>query len=69
MWQGFGSGGAIGMASVRSCEKLPACPIEPMPAGSKRDLPLVKAEPSSNGGSTSVIPYLRRWKNLLWDSS
>jgi len=34
-WQGFGSGGAIGVASVRSCEKLPPCLIEPVPAGSK----------------------------------
>ncbi|GAB0203971.1 AN1-type zinc finger protein 5-like [Grus japonensis] len=31
-----------------------------MPAGSKMDLPLAKAEPISNSGSTSVITYLRR---------
>ncbi|KAK4823897.1 hypothetical protein QYF61_007962 [Mycteria americana] len=35
-------------------------PLEPMPAGSKTDLPLAKAEPISDGGSASVIMYLRR---------
>ena len=29
---------------------------------SNSDLPLAKAEPISNGGSTSVIAYLRRGK-------
>jgi len=29
--------GAIGVASVRSCEKLPPCLIEPVPATSKMD--------------------------------
>jgi len=43
--------GAIGVASVRSCEKLPQCLIKPVPAGSL----LAKAKPISNGGSTSVI--------------
>ena len=62
-WQGFGSGGATGMASVRSCQKLPLCPTEPMPAGSKTDPPLAKAEPISDGGSASVITYLRRGKS------
>jgi len=33
-----------------------------MPAGSKMDLPLAKAEPISDGGYTSVIRYLRRGK-------
>ena len=50
------------MASVRRCQKLPPCPIEPMPADSKSDLPLAKAEPISDGGSASVITYLRREK-------
>jgi len=58
-WQGFGSRVAIGVASVRSCEKLSPCLIKPVPAGSKTDLPLPKAKPISNGGSTSVITYLR----------
>jgi len=61
-WQGFGSKGAAGVASMRSCQKLPLCPIAPVPAGSKTDPPMVKAEPISNGGSVSVITYFRRGK-------
>ncbi|PKU49504.1 hypothetical protein llap_213 [Limosa lapponica baueri] len=34
-----------------------------MPAGSKTDPPLAKAEPISNSGSTSGIMHLRRGKN------
>jgi len=37
-WEGFGSRGITGVASVRRCQKLPLCPIKPMPAGSKMDL-------------------------------
>jgi len=48
------------MASVRSCEKLPPCPTEPMSAGYKTDPPLAKAEAVSDGGSVSVITYLIR---------
>jgi len=62
-WQGFGSGGAIGVASGRSCEKLPPCLIKPVPASSKMDPPLTKAKPISDGGSASVTTYLRREKN------
>jgi len=62
VWQGFDSRGAIGVASVRSCEKLPPCLIKPVPAGSKTALLLVKAKPVSNGGSASVTTYLRRGK-------
>ena len=62
-WQGFGSGGATGVASVRRCQKLPPCWTEPVPAGSKMDPPLAKAEPISNIGSISVITYLRKGKN------
>ena len=58
----FVAGGATGMASVRSCQKLPLCPIKLMPAGSKTDPPLAKAEPISNSGSTSGITYLRKGK-------
>jgi len=54
------AGGAIGVASVRSCQKLPPCLIKPVPAGSKMDPPLAKAKPSSDGGSASVITYLRK---------
>ena len=59
MWQGFGSVGAIGVASLRSCEKLPPCLIKPVPAGSETDPPLAKAKPTSDGGSDSVTTYLR----------
>ena len=52
------------MASVRSSKKLPSCLIELVPAGSKTDLLLAKAKPISNGGSASVITYLRREENL-----
>jgi len=50
------AGGAIGVASVRSCEKLPPCLIKPVPDGSKMDLPLPKAKPISASGTT----YLRK---------
>jgi len=64
-WQGFGSRGATGVASVRSCEKLPPCLIKPVPAGSKTDSLLAKAKAISNGGSASVIMYLRRGRKKL----
>jgi len=66
--QGFcsGRGGrdthTIGVASVRSCEKLALCATDPVPAGSETDPPLAKAKRISDGGSTSVIMYLRRGK-------
>jgi len=53
-------GGPAGVASVRSCEKLPLCPTEPMPASSKTDLLLAKAKPICDSGSASEITYLRR---------
>jgi len=40
---------------VRSCQKLPLCPIEPMPASSEMGSPLAKAEPIRDGSSTSAI--------------
>jgi len=43
-WPGFGSGGAAGVVSVRSCQKLLPCLIEPMSAGSKTDPTLAKGE-------------------------
>jgi len=60
VWQGFGSRGAIAVASVRSCEKFPPCLIKPVPASSKMDPLLPKAKPTSNGGRTSSITYIRR---------
>jgi len=47
---------------VRSCEKIPPCLTEPVPAGSKMDPPLAKTEPISNGGIASGITYLRMGK-------
>jgi len=61
-WQGFGSRGAIGVASVRGCQKPPPCLTEPGPAGSKTDPLLAKAKPISDGGRASVITCLRRGK-------
>ena len=55
-------GGATGVASVRSCEKLSPYLIEPMLAGSKTDPLLANTKPISIGGSASVITYLRRGK-------
>ena len=48
------------MASVRSCEKLPPCLIQPVPGSSKTDPSLAKAKPISDGGSTFVITYLKK---------
>ena len=61
------AGGVTGVAPVRSCWKLPLClrEREPIPAGSKTDPPLAKAKPISDGGSASVITYLRRAKNSV----
>ena len=54
-WQGFGSEGAIRVASVRRCGKLPAYLIKPVPASSKTDPPLPRAKSVSDGGSAFVI--------------
>ena len=48
---------------MRRCQKLPLCLIEPVPAGSKTDPPLAKAEPNSDSGSVSGITHLRREKS------
>jgi len=45
------------------CKKL-LCLIEPIPAGSKKDLLLAKAELISDGLSTSVITYFRKEEKL-----
>jgi len=62
VWQGFGSRGAVGVASVRNCQKLPPYLINPVPAGSKMDPPLAKAKPISDGGSASVITRFKKGK-------
>lgn len=54
---GFGSRGASGVASVRSCPKLLPCPAELSPAGSRTDTLLAKAEAIRNGGSTFMVTY------------
>ena len=54
--------GATGVAPVRNFQRLPLCLTEPVPASSKRDQPLAKAEPTSDGGSASGTTYLRRGK-------
>jgi len=56
------------VASVRKCQKLPPCPMEPMPGGSKADPSLAKAESISNDGSASGVTDLRREKKLLHNS-
>jgi len=66
--QGFRSRGATGVTSVGSCQKLPPCLTEPMPASSKTDLTLAKAEAISDGASTSVVTNLRRKKTLRNDN-
>lgn len=65
VWQGFGSGGATGLAAVKSSQKLPPCLTKLMPAGSRMDLPLAKAKPIRNGGTTFGITWLRRGQKLL----
>jgi len=64
-WQGFGSSRATGVASVRSCKKLPPCLIKTVSASSKTDPPLPKAKPISNNGSASVITCLRRGRKII----
>jgi len=51
------------MASVRSCMKLPLCPVEPMSAGSTTALPLAKAKPIS--GSDSVFKIGKKRKPAI----
>jgi len=54
---------------VRICEKLPSYLIKPVPASSETDPPLAKAKPVSDGGSTSVITYLRRGKKTCGETA
>jgi len=68
-WQDFGNRGATGVASVRRCYKLPLCWTKPVPAGSKKDLQLAKAESISGTGSISVVTCLRRGKNCCTTAS
>jgi len=52
-WQGFGSRGATGVASLRSCQNFPQCLTEPMPA--EVDPLLAKVKAISDGGSAPGI--------------
>jgi len=63
IWQGFVVEGVGSKGGF--CEKtLEAAPLlEPVPAGSKMDPLLAKAEPISDIGSTSVTIYLRNSEN------
>lgn len=66
-WEGFGNGGTPGMASVRSCWKLPSSLTETMPAGSMMGPQLGKAEPNSSDGGIQELMYLRGGgKNPVW---
>ena len=62
-------GGAAGVASVRRCQKLPPCSVDPVPASSKKDPSVAKAEPISDAASISLITYLRRGNKLLCNIS
>lgn len=53
------AGQATGVASVRSSQKLPPCLSKPIPASSKMNLMLAKAESISNDGSAPGITDLR----------
>jgi len=55
------------VASVRSCQKLPLYLTEPMPASSKMDPLVAKAEPISDDSSASVLIQSRREKKLKQD--
>lgn len=60
MWQGFFCGGYAEVASVRRHQRLPPCQTESVPASSKIDPPLAKAETISDAGGTSVTTHLRK---------
>lgn len=55
VWQDFGSWGSAGLASLRSCQKLSLCLVQPMPTGPKTVPLLAKAEPTRDSGSFSGI--------------
>lgn len=64
-WQGGYRGGLC----EKLLETLP-CPAELIPASSRMDLPLAKAEPINCGSNASAIIYFRReTKKLLHRSN
>lgn len=58
-----GGEGAACVAIVRRQQKLHPCLTVPVPASSKTDPPLFKAEPIRDFGNASVIMHVRRGKN------
>lgn len=70
MWPDFGSvpkpgQDPTGVVSVRSCEKLPRRPTEPMTAGPKMNLLLVKAKKIRDGGNAPVTIYTRKKRKVI----
>lgn len=63
VWQVFCSRGGCRGSIFEKLQKLPLCPSEPKPAGSKSDLPLAKAECISETGSASRRTDLTKGKN------
>lgn len=59
------AGGATGVVSVRSCQKLSLCLMDSRAADCKVDPPLVKVKPISNGSSAYGITDVRRGKSPL----
>lgn len=54
-WQGFGSGGATRVASLRRCQELPPCPAEPVAACKDRaSFQCVKVHFKETGPSISM---------------
>lgn len=59
---GGSGGGHTEVVSVRSCWKLPPCPAETIPDGSKDRR---AAGPARDGGNTSVITFKKKSKQRL----
>ncbi|KAK4816018.1 hypothetical protein QYF61_011008 [Mycteria americana] len=64
LWHQVPKGSSLGAETQMTAwsTKPTSVPTEPMPASCKMDPPLAKAEPISDGGSTSGITYLSRGK-------
>lgn len=53
------------MASVRSWQKVPPCPSEPMPVSSRMDLLLAEIKPVRNDRKTSGITDIKTKKKVI----
>lgn len=60
-----GQGGAIGVTSLKSSQKLLPYLREPLPASSRMDLLLLKDEPIRNDSNNAVVTYLRMEKSYF----